>query len=342
VTIRELYQRTESEMLASYAVRSSESTGRKTAIAECDMRTCFQRDVDRITHCKAFRRLMRKTQVFLSPEGDHYRTRLTHTLEVSRIARTIARALKLNEDLVEAIALSHDLGHTPFGHAGEYALNDVVPGGFFHNEQSVRVVEQIESDGKGLNLSFEVIDGIRFHTGTQYASTSEGRLVKFADRIAYINHDIDDAIRAGILKDDDIPTHLSKILGNNYSIRIDTMVRDVISNSVEGNISMSAEIGQAMMELREFMFEAVYKNPIAKGEETKAQDMLKKLYEFFVKNPDKLTDEYLRIADKDGVERAVCDYVAGMTDSYAVNCFERLFVPKGWGFIESSRIDQFE
>ena len=338
MTIRERYQQTESEMLAPYAVKSSQSMGRRTPIAECEMRTCFQRDVDRITHCKAFRRLMRKTQVFLSPEGDHYRTRLTHTLEVSRIARTIARALKLNEDLVEAIALAHDLGHTPFGHAGEFALNDVVPGGFYHNEQSVRVVERIEADGKGLNLSLEVIDGIRCHTGSLIASTSEGRIIKFADRIAYINHDIDDAIRAGILKDDDIPAHLSDVLGNSYSVRIDTMVRDVINSSVDGNIGMSEEVGCAMLELREFMFEAVYKNPVAKGEESKAQDMLKKLYEFFVKNPDKLPDEYIKIADSDGVERAVCDYVAGMTDSYAVNCFERLFVPRGWGFFETSGI----
>lgn len=338
MTIRERYQQTESEMLASCAVRSSQSKGRKVAADECDIRTCFQRDVDRVTHCKAFRRLMRKTQVFLSPEGDHYRTRLTHTLEVSRIARTIARALRLNEDLVEAIALAHDLGHTPFGHAGEYALNDVVPGGFFHNEQSVRVVERIESDGKGLNLSFEVVDGIRCHTGAQAASTAEGRIIRFADRISYINHDIDDAIRAGILKETDIPARLADVLGSDYSMRIDKMVRDVIGNSADGNIGMSSEIGSAMMELREFMFEAVYKNPIAKGEESKAQDMLKKLYEFFVRNPDKLPEEYLRLADADGVERAVCDYVAGMTDSYAVNCFERLFVPKGWGFFISDMI----
>jgi dGTPase len=280
---------------------------------------------------------MRKTQVFLQPEGDHYRTRLTHTLEVSRIARTIARALRLNEDLVEAISLAHDLGHTPFGHAGEYALDEIVPGGFAHNVQSVRVVEKIEKDGEGLNLCLEVLDGILCHTGEKAAFTCEGRLIKFADRIAYINHDIDDAVRAGILKNTDIPRHLSELLGEEYNLRIDTMVRDVILNSTESEIAMSADIGSAMLELRDFMFERVYKNPMAKGEESKARDMIQKLYEYYVANPSKLPPDYKRLADEDGVERAVSDYIAGMTDTFAVTRFEELFVPKGWSFIEAER-----
>jgi len=337
MTIRELYEMTENNMLSPSAVRSSESRGRKIPIPDCDMRTCFQRDVDRITHSKAFRRLMRKTQVFLRPEGDHYRTRLTHTLEVSRIARTIARSLRLNEDLVEAMALAHDLGHTPFGHAGEDALNEIVPGGFQHNVQSVRVLERVEKDGAGLNLCEEVLDGVLCHTGSLQASTLEGKLLKYADRIAYINHDFDDAVRAGILKNSDIPRHLLQLLGEEYHQRIDTMVRDVILNSSGSRISMSAGIGSAMLELREFMFENVYRNPVAKGEESKARDMLQKLYSYYIASPQSMPPEYKRLAEEDGVERAVCDYIAGMTDSYAISRFEDLFIPKGWSFVEAAR-----
>jgi len=249
----------------------------------------------------------------------------------------MARALRLNEDLVEAMALAHDLGHTPFGHAGEYALNEVVPGGFQHNVQGVRVLERIENNGSGLNLCKEVLEGVLCHTGPLEASTLEGKLLKFADRIAYINHDIDDALRAGILKPSDIPRHLSGLLGEKYQQRIDTMVHDVILNSGETEISMSSEIGSAMNELRDFMFERVYRNPVAKSEESKAIDMLRKLYEYYVALPESLPSEYRHLAEEDGVERAVCDYIAGMTDSYAVSRFRDLFIPKGWSFVEAER-----
>jgi dGTPase len=339
MTIRELYEMSEDRMLSPYAVRSSKSLGRKEQIPDCDIRTCFQRDVDRITHSKAFRRLKKKTQVFLRPMGDHYRTRLTHTLEVSRIARTIARALRLNEDLVEAMSLAHDLGHTPFGHSGEDALNEIVPGGFMHNFQGVRVLERLEKDGTGLNLCREVLDGVLCHTGPDKPSTLEGKVLRLADRIAYINHDIDDAVRAGILKNSDIPGHLSDLLGEEYHSRIDTMVKDVIFNSTGPDISMSPGVAAAMDELREFLFENVYRNPVVKGEETNVREMLRRLYFYYLKSPDKLPEEYRLICEEDGVGRAVCDYIAGMTDSYAVGLFEDLFVPKGWSFIGLERIE---
>ncbi|MDL2273851.1 deoxyguanosinetriphosphate triphosphohydrolase [Oscillospiraceae bacterium OttesenSCG-928-G22] len=334
MTVREHTEKIERDTLSQHAVLASASRGREREEEPCPMRTCFQRDVDRIIHSKAFRRLKDKTQVFLSPEGDHYRTRLTHTLEVTRIARTIARALRLNEDLVEAIGLGHDLGHTPFGHAGEFELNDIVEGGFTHNGQGARVVRLLEKGGRGLNLSLEVVEGIQCHTGPVKAATLEGKLIKFADRIAYINHDIDDAIRAGILSEEDIPKDLSRLLGNRYNIRIDTMVADVIANSLVGDdreIRMSETIGGAMLALREFMFENVYKNPVAKGEESRARDMLHFLYEYYVSHPENMPDEYLRIAEAEGVSRAVADYIAGMTDQYAVTQFKAMFVPKGWG-----------
>ena len=327
---RESWENRELEMLAPYATHAARSRGRARAEEECELRTCFQRDVDRITYSKAFRRLKHKTQVFLQPDGDHYRTRLTHTLEVTRIARTIARALRLNEDLTEAMALAHDLGHTPFGHAGEFALDEVVPGGFSHNEQTVRVVEILERGGVGLNLTDEVVNGALCHTGDTLAYTAEGRILKFADRIAYINHDIDDAVRAEILSDGTLPPNLVALLGESSGDRIDCMTRDVIANSKNGDIAMSDEIGGAMLELREFMFEHVYRNPEAKREETRARDMLLKLYEYFTEHPDAMPHEQMYLTYQFGVERAVCDYIAGMTDNFAVECFQRLFIPMGW------------
>ncbi len=273
---------------------------------------------------------MHKTQVFLCPEDDHYRTRLTHTLEVTQIARTIARALFLNEDLAEAASLGHDLGHTPFGHAGEMVLQQCFSADFTHYKQSLRVVEKLENDGEGLNLTFEVRDGIVNHTGEHLASTLEGRIVKFADRIAYINHDIDDAVRAKVLSADDIPKELSEVLGDNHSTRINTMVSSVIRASTGVNdILMEPDIYRATMELRAFMNDNVYYNPVAKHEETRAKDLLSRLYEYFVKNPEKMPREYLKDGE-DSVERRVCDYISGMTDRYAINLFENLFVPKVW------------
>jgi dGTPase len=329
--IRERTEELERQMLGPGACLSSQSKGRERPEEECPVRTCFQRDVDRIVHSKAFRRLKHKTQVFLQPEGDHYRTRMTHTLEVARIARTIARGLGLNEDLTEAAALGHDLGHTPFGHAGERVLNSIMPGGFEHNVQSLRVVELLEKDGEGLNLTWEVRDGILCHTGDQQAATMEGQILRLADQIAYINHDIDDAMRGGIIYPIDIPVHLSQTLGFTSSDRINTLTVDVIQAS-EGkdHICQSEEIKSAMKDLRQFMFEAVYFNPIAKGEETKAQDMLTRLFEHYRADPDELPDDFQDIRFRDGVDRAVCDYIAGMTDSYAVSKFGEVFLPKAW------------
>ncbi len=338
------YYDTENNSLCQFATKSCESRGRsyqENADEETlEVRTPFMRDRDRIIHSKSFRRLMHKTQCFLSPEGDHYRTRLTHTLEVSQIARTIARALHLNEDLTEAIALGHDLGHTPFGHAGERVLNELCPDGFSHNEQSIRVVEKLERDGKGLNLTFEVRDGILCHTGMQEASTPEGRIIKFADRIAYINHDIDDAVRAGVLTNEDVPKSLRKILGETHSNRIDVMVKSIIKSTSENfksgksDVSMEPEIYQATMLLREFLFESVYFNPVAKSEEIKACDMLKKLYEYYCSNQDKIPDEYKRYIDEGvSVYRVVCDYIACMTDRFATQTFTDLFIPKKWSIL---------
>lgn len=320
----------EQQRLCEFATLSCNTKGRLRPMKECDVRTPFSRDRDRITHSKAFRRLMHKTQVFLTPEGDHYRTRLTHTFEVTQIARVIARALSLNEDLTEAAALGHDLGHTPFGHAGERLLNSVYEGGFAHYEQSLRVVDLLENNGMGLNLTYEVRDAIRNHSGANHALTPEGRIIKFADRIAYINHDIDDAVRAGILKSEDIPHDLRQILGDTHGVRINTLVMDIIFNSKNGEIQMSPEINDAMNRLREFMFEAVYKNPQAKGEEEKANVMLSHLYEHFYTYPEKLPCEYLGYLDVYPKGRVVCDYISSMTDRYAVRVFNELFVPKVW------------
>lgn len=325
--------------LSKFAVASSSTKGRisEESRDSNDIRTPFMRDRDRIIHSKAFRRLMHKTQCFLSPEGDHYRTRLTHTLEVSQIARTVARALNLNEDLTEAAALGHDLGHTPFGHAGERILNDLCPEGFRHNEQSLRTVDVLEKDGRGLNLTYEVRNAIVCHTGDTEADTIEGRLIKFADRIAYINHDIDDAVRAGVLSDDEIPERLKNVLGDTHRKRIDVMVKSVIYKTADNfkhdiyNIEMQPEIYEATMSLREFLFSNVYFNPVAKSEESKAGEMLTLLYEYFCRNVEKMPDEYTKNIDVNCTrQRAVCDYLAGMSDRYAVQTFENLFVPKKW------------
>lgn len=331
MTLREQTQQREEAFLSPYACRASQSRGRERWEEECPIRTCFQRDTDRIVYSKAFRRLKHKTQVFLQPEGDHYRTRMTHTLEVSRIARTIARALSLNEDLTEAVALGHDLGHTPFGHAGERALSRVVEGGFRHYEQSLRVVDRLENDGAGLNLCYEVRRGILCHTAGEPAETLEGQLVRFADKIAYINHDIDDAMRGGIIFPTDIPVHISETLGFTHGERLDTLTMDIIENSREGNaIRQSEHIAQAMAELKQFMFDSVYFNPLAKGEEGKAEDMICLLFDYYAKHTDKLPPEYQDILVREGAQRAVVDYIAGMTDSYAVETFSNLFIPKGW------------
>lgn len=333
MTIREQLELREIEYLSPYATLSKDSRGRKVQETECDIRPVFQRDRDRILHCKAFRRLKQKTQVFLLPKGDHYRTRLTHALEVSQNARTIAKALRLNEDLVEAIALGHDLGHTPFGHAGERALNNICPAGFKHNEQSLRVVEIFEKQGRGLNLTCEVLDGILNHKTSGQPSTLEGQIVRLSDKIAYINHDIDDAIRGGVLRENDIPQRFTKVLGTSTRIRLDTMIHNVITNSMDQpRIMMSAEVEEATAELRKFMFENVYKNPIAKGEERKAVNMVMNLYEFYVEHMEVLPDKYRWIMEERGEsrEKIVCDYIAGMTDSYAVKKFEEYFIPESW------------
>lgn len=332
MTIRERMEREELTRLSIYAAKASESKGRLTpGEPESDVRTCFQRDTDRILHSKAFRRLMHKTQVFLQPEGDHYRTRMTHTLEVSRIARTIARALRLNEDLTEAIALGHDLGHTPFGHAGEVALTQVMGTPFRHNEQSLRVVDRLEKDGDGLNLTYETRMGIVGHTGDRIPETVEGRIVRISDRIAYINHDIDDAMRAGILTNDDIPHSICCVLGGTHDQRINTLVEDVIYQSQDcDDLHMRPEVEKAMDALREFMFERVYRNPVAKGEESKAKRILGQLYDYYIGHPDKLPEDFLPQLDFEGMPRTVCDYIAGMTDKYAIYKYSEIFIPRGW------------
>lgn len=331
MTVRERTEQNEQILLSPKACLAIRSKGRSRPEAPCEIRTCFQRDVDRIVHSKAFRRLKHKTQVFLEPEGDHYRTRMTHTLEVTRIARTIARSLGLNEDLTEAIGLGHDLGHTPFGHAGERILNEIMPGGFEHNTQSLRVVETLEEEGDGLNLSYEVREGIVCHTGAKKAETLEGQLLWFADRIAYINHDIEDAMRGGVIYPMDIPIHLQQALGYNKSQRINTLVNDVITASAgQDTIRQSEKIGTYMNDLRNFLFQAVYHNPIAKGEEGKAQDMIQSLFRYYEAHPDELPADFQDVRAREGVERASCDYIAGMTDSYAVEKFGELFIPRAW------------
>lgn len=326
---REISEQNERLILCNKAMFSSETAGRKLPETESDLRTCYQRDRDRIIHCKAFRRLKHKTQVFLSPESDHYRTRLTHTLEVAQIARTIARALRLNEDLTEAIALGHDLGHTPFGHAGERALQELTSTGFTHYEQSVRVCEKIEKNGMGLNLTAEVLDGILHHTRGEEAHTLEGRIVRTADRVAYINHDIDDAVRAGVIAESDIPRDIAAALGDTKSRRINTLVESIVQNS-DGTIRMDAETEKYYDKLHEFLFESVYKNPVAKSEETKVSGIVEGLIKYFFKNPEKMPEEYLKIAAAEGKERAVTDYIAGMTDHYAVTVFSDIYIPKAW------------
>lgn len=329
MTVSERTQSIEEQILSPYAALSKNTLGRDVPEDECDLRTPYQRDRDRILHCKSFRRLKHKTQVFLSPEGDHYRTRLTHTLEVSQIARTIARALQLNEDLTEAISLGHDLGHTPFGHAGERVLNDLYPGGFRHYEQSVRIVEKLEKNGAGLNLTKEVRDGILCHTKGREAMTLEGRIVRLADRIAYINHDIDDAERAGVLLENDIPKEITSVLGGRRAERIDTLVHSVAENSLDGTIRMDVQIQQAFDRLYDFMYEYVYLNPYAKAEEKKVPNLIGALYSY-LKLPENFPQEMSMIAERDGAERAACDYIAGMTDHFAIQLFQDIYVPKSW------------
>ena len=331
--MRTLLEQREHEILAPYAAFSDESRGRlhEQEELETDVRTCYQRDTDRIVHCKAFRRLMHKTQVFLQPEGDHYRTRMTHTLEVSRIARAMARALHLNEDLAEAGAMGHDLGHTPFGHAGEGALSECLGYEFRHNEQSLRVVDLLENGGEGLNLTYEVRMAILGHTGEFIPETQEGQLIRRADQIAYVNHDIDDAIRAGILSNEDIPQSISRILGKNHSQRINSLVCNIIETSREaGVICATPQVDQALQDLRSFMFERVYRNPVAKGEESKAKDMLKRMYEYYITHPEAIPADFQPQLSLEGMERTVCDYIAGMTDHYAVDKFSQIAIPMGW------------
>lgn len=332
MTIREELERMERENLSSYATLSEKTRGRDIPEEQCDVRPVFQRDRDRILHCKAFRRLKNKTQVFLTPKGDHYRTRMSHTLEVSQNARTIAKALRLNEDLVEAIALGHDLGHTPFGHAGEFVLNEICEDGFRHNEQSVRIVEKLEKAGRGLNLTWEVRDGILNHQSKSIPNTLEGKIVRLSDKIAYVNHDIDDAIRAQILTEDDIPMEIKKTLGFTTKQRLNTLIHSIILNSMnQDDIYMSKEIEQALMELRRFMFEKVYENPIAKGEETKAKAMLKQLFYFYKDHIDYMPEKFIQMLEEgEKEERVVCDYIAGMTDQYAINKFREYFLPQAW------------
>lgn len=334
MNIRQFEEEREKREFSEFACLSSCSRGRAREEKPCDIRTCFMRDRDRILHSKSFRRLKHKTQVFITPEGDHYRTRLTHTLEVSGIARTIARALRLNEDLCEAVAMGHDLGHTPFGHGGERELAALTDGKFSHNLQSVRVAEKIERSGRGLNLTHEVLDGIACHSGDLRAETLEGRIVAISDRIAYINHDIDDACRGGMLRESDIPGEYKDILGHSHSKRINTLVLDTISASMGKNeISMSDEVYKAMMGLRQFMFERVYRADYALRQEEKVRGMIAKLFEYYSRDIDRMPGEYRDIAERDGVTTAVCDYIACMTDRYAINVYSELFLPISWSHI---------
>jgi len=331
VLLREELEDLEEKNLSPYATLSKNSKGRTKQEKDCDQRTKFQRDRDRIMYSKAFRRLKHKTQVFISPEGDHYRTRLTHTLEVAQIARSIARGLRINEDLTEAISLGHDLGHTPFGHSGEHVLNDICKHGFRHNEQSLRVVEYLENKNKGLNLTFEVKDGILKHSGDGLAQTLEGRVVKFADRIAYINHDIEDAISANILQEEDLPKECVKVLGVSSARRINNMIVNITNTSRNENfVKMTDEFQQATDELRNFMFKNVYIGSIAKKEEKKAGNIVKELYTYILKNPELLPKEWEENLKLDDLDRVVCDYVAGMTDRYAVRKFNEIFIPESW------------
>lgn len=329
MTPKEYTEKIEREILSPFACKSADSAGRAhPEEKKDDLRTDFQRDRDRIIHCKSFARLKQKTQVFLNPAGDHYKTRLTHTLEVSQIARTISRALRLNEDLTEAIALGHDLGHTPFGHAGEAILDQISPKGFRHYRQSVRVVDYIEKNGKGLNLTEEVRDGILKHTD-EIASTKEGYVVRFADVIAYINHDIEDAIRAGVISAESLPEEARRVLGETKSQRITTLVNSLVDSGAE-KLCYSPDVENARQILSDFMFINVYRNPVCKSEESKAKTMIEMLYRYFISRPEKLPDEYKALADRFDTDTAVCDYIAGMTDSYCLRTFMDIFVPKGW------------
>ena len=331
MSVSDIFVEREKSSLSKYAFLTCNTKGRDNPCEPCQNRTEYQRDRDKIIHSQSFRRLMNKTQVFLAPAGDHYRTRLTHTLEVTQIARIIARALRLNEDLTEAAALGHDLGHTPFGHAGEAALQECYDPNFAHYKQSLRVVEKLEKGGRGLNLTWEVRDGIVNHTGDCLASTLEGIIVKFADRIAYINHDIDDACRAGILRIDDIPTEIIDVLGRGHGERINNMVTSIIDESMDKPyIKMGDEIGDATADLRSFLFENVYRNPVAKSEDAKAKELLIKLFEYYVKNPEKMPEQYRNNMENEPVERCVCDFVSGMTDRYAIETYNSLFVPNIW------------
>lgn len=328
--VRIITENIEKETLSPYATLSAYSLGREVSESECDLRTAFQRDRDRIIHCKAFRRLKHKTQVFLSPESDHYRTRLTHTLEVSQIARTISRALRFNEDLTEAIALGHDLGHTPFGHAGERALNALYSGGFTHFEQSVRICRVIERGGRGLNLTEEVLDGILHHTRGDWARSPEGKIVRLSDRIAYINHDIDDAVTAGVIREEDIPREIREVLGFSKSERIDKLVKSVVANTEQADVKMDSVTAEAYEKLHSFLFDTVYLNPVVKYEETKVDGIVSGIYDYLLKNPDKLDDEYDIIREREGIERAAVDYIAGMTDHFAITTYSNIYIPKEW------------
>lgn len=332
MTIREQLEMWEKEYLSPYATLSMHSKGRQREEEQCDIRPVFQRDRDRILHCKSFRRLKDKTQVFLTPEGDHYRTRLTHTLEVSQNARTIAKALRMNEDLVEAIALGHDLGHTPFGHAGERALNQICPYGFEHNVQSVRTVEKLEKNGQGLNLTVEVRDGILNHQTAGMPHTLEGKIVRFSDKIAYIHHDMDDAIRGGILTEADVPREISDVIGYTTGERLDHFIHDIVTTSFGTNdIRMSEPVAEAMKKLRQFMFDNVYQNPDAKSEEGKAEMLMETLYLHYLQNIDVLPPEMLRMIEEgEPRERIVCDYIGAMTDRFAIATYEELYIPKSW------------
>ncbi len=332
MNIRESLEQWEKEYLSPYAMLSMDSKGRLKEEEQCDIRPVFQRDRDRIIHSKSFRRLKDKTQVFLTPEGDHYRTRLTHTLEVSQTARTIAKALQLNEDLAEAIALGHDLGHTPFGHAGERALNRACPYGFKHNEQSVRTVDILEKDGQGINLTYEVRDGILNHQTSSMPHTLEGKIVRLADKIAYIHHDMDDAIRAGILQESDVPKEICSVIGDSCGKRLDLFIHNIVTNSKgRDDICMSEEVAQAMQDMRRFMFVNVYKNPIAKSEESKAEGLIVTLYEYYMDHTEKLPAFLLRLYDGgEPLEKIVCDYIGAMTDRFAIAQYQEIYIPKTW------------
>lgn len=333
MNIRESMEERELQLLSPYAAYSGRSKGRDHPEEECDVRTVYQRDRDRILHSKAFRRMKDKTQVFLAAEGDHYRNRLTHTLEVSQIARSIAKALRLNEDLVEAIALGHDLGHTPFGHSGEKALDEIHPGGFSHYRQSVRVVEVLEKNGEGLNLTWETRDGILNHRTSGHPTTLEGQVVRFSDKIAYVHHDMDDAQRAGIITEKDISADIRDFLGQTTHERLNTFVHDIIENSIDQpSIQMSKAVEEALMDLRAEMFRKVYLNPVAKKEEPKAINMLTELYRYYIDHPEAMSREYIDLIEKRGEprERAVCDWLSGMTDQYSMKKFREIFIPKAW------------